>query len=130
MAANDPNERWLKGGCHCAAVRFEVRVEVWSGLRCNCSICQMTGFWHLIVDGDAFRLVAGAEVLTSYRFNSGVADHTFCAVCGVKPFYHPRSHPNGISVNIRCLDDAEARGRFVLRPFDGHNWEANIDEIR
>jgi len=130
MAAKDLDERWLKGGCHCAAVRFVVRVDAWSGVRCSCSICEMTGFEHLIVDADAFRLVAGAQALTTYRFNSGVAKHTFCAICGVKPFYHPRSHPDGISVNIRCLDAPGARGRFRLRPFDGRNWEANVDEIR
>ena len=100
------------GGCHCGAVRFTVdapaALEV---AECNCSICGMLGYWHLIVPRDAFALVGGREHLTSYRFNTGTAEHLFCNRCGVKSFYVPRSHPEGISVNARCLD----RGTHVDR---------------
>lgn len=114
----------LAGGCHCGAVRFcaEVppKVEL---LDCNCSICRKTSFLHLIVPDEAFTLIRGRDALSSYRFGTGIAEHLFCAVCGVKSFYRPRSHPEAWSVNFRCLDpDTEIA--FELREFDGADWEA------
>jgi hypothetical protein len=109
--------------CHCGAVVVEVEappdIEAYE---CNCSMCERVGFLHLIVPKEHFRLVRGAEMLTTYTFNTGVAKHTFCKVCGVKPFYVPRSNPDGYSVNARCLDQATVRSLKVL-PFDGRNWE-------
>ena len=91
---------------------------------CNCSICGKSGFVHVIVPESRFRLTAGADRLTSYAFNTGVARHLFCAVCGVKSFYRPRSNPDGWSVNARCLDDIEALA-IAVTPFDGRNWESH-----
>ena len=112
------------GGCHCRRVRFEVdapaSIEV---LDCNCSMCRMTGFLHLIVPGTRFRLLHGGEHLTEYRFNTGTARHLFCRHCGVKAFYVPRSHPDGWSVNARCLDAGTVTGMTVT-PFDDSNREA------
>ena len=113
----------LSGGCHCRAVRFEARVpreaEV---LDCNCSICAMTGFRHLIVPHADFRLLSGEGALTHYRFGTGTADHLFCSVCGVKSFYQPRSHPEAWSLNFNALDDVSALS-VTVRAFDGRNWE-------
>jgi hypothetical protein len=112
------------GGCHCRRVRFEVdapaRLEA---LECNCSICRMTGFLHLIVPASRFRLLAGAEALVEYTFNTGVAKHRFCRHCGIKSFYIPRSHPDGIDVNVRCLDPDSIAALTVL-PFDDNDREA------
>lgn len=88
-----------------------------------------SGFLHLIVGHDDFQIIRGAEALTEYRFNTRVARHTFCAMCGIHPFYVPRSHPDQIDVNVRTLVQ-EAFERFTVEPFDGANWEANIDSIR
>ncbi|HZC16546.1 MAG TPA: GFA family protein [Caulobacteraceae bacterium] len=116
---------WRGGGCHCGAVRFEAALpDVIEAQSCNCSICERTGFIHIIVPPSRFRLKEGQAALTSYRFNTGVADHLFCLVCGVKSFYRPRSNPDGWSVNARCLDDADALD-IRIHPFDGRNWEAN-----
>ena len=94
-----------RGDCHCGRIRFEVDAPACiDALECNCSICRMTGFLHLIVPAARFRLLQGAEYLTEYTFNTGVAKHRFCRVCGVKAFYVPRSNPDGIDVNVRCLD--------------------------
>jgi hypothetical protein len=116
-------QRTYSGGCHCGAVRFEVDVpaqpEVW---HCNCSVCGMCGFQHLIVPREAFRLLSGRERLKAYRFNTQVAEHLFCSTCGIKSFYVPRSHPDGYSVNVRCLDGAPLEG-IEPRDFDGQNWE-------
>lgn len=114
----------IEGGCHCKKVRFEAevpaRVEL---LDCNCSICAATGFRHLIVPHQDFRLLSGREALTSYRFGTGAAEHLFCATCGVKSFYQPRSHPDAWSVNFNALDDASGL-QAEVRAFDGRNWEA------
>lgn len=113
-----------RGGCHCGAVRFEVDAPAdIVAHACNCSICTMTGFLHLIVDDDAFRLVQGRDALVAYSFNTRIARHLFCGVCGVKSFYVPRSHPDGWSVNVNCLD-ASTVGTVTRVPFDGQNWEA------
>jgi len=113
------------GGCHCGAVRFEVdapaRIET---LACNCTRCEMLGFRHLIVPKGRFRLLSGEDALVEYRFNTGVARHLFCATCGVQSYYVPRSNPDGISVNARCLDRATIDEERV-EPFDGQNWEAH-----
>ncbi|MBX3561436.1 MAG: GFA family protein [Sphingomonas sp.] len=116
----------VQGGCHCKTVRFEAEVaEAVEILDCNCSICAMTGFRHLIVPHEAFRLLSGADRLTSYRFGTGAADHLFCAVCGVKSFYQPRSHPEAWSVNLNALDDVGAL-EVSARAFDGRNWEQAV----
>lgn len=111
-----------EGSCHCGAVAFEVEAPEHLEVEdCNCSICGKTGFLHLIVPASRFRLLRGEEYLTDYRFNTGVARHRFCRVCGVKPFYVPRSNPDGVDVNLRCLDTEPLSVRVV--PFDGRNWE-------
>jgi hypothetical protein len=112
-----------RGGCHCGDVAFEVdapaALEV---LACDCSICAMTGFLHLIVPPARFRLTTPLATLTSYRFNTGIARHLFCARCGIKSFYVPRSNPDGYSVNARCLVPGTVVGMRVA-DFDGQHWE-------
>ena len=120
---------WHCGGCHCGAVRFRVVVREYRALDCNCSICRKKGFVHLIVPPDDFALERGEEALGVYRFHTGVAAHTFCRTCGIHPFYTPRSHPDHIDVNVRCLD-GNALERFEVVPFDGQRWEENVDSIR
>jgi hypothetical protein len=118
-----------EGGCHCGAVRFRVDVDSHEAIECNCSMCRMKANLHLIVPLDRFALLRGAESLSTYRFNTGVARHTFCRICGIHPFYTPRSHPDQVDVNVRCLDGRAAE-RFTIVPFDGRNWEENVGTIR
>lgn len=120
---------WVSGGCHCGAVRFRARVDTFEALDCNCSICTRKGFLHLIVAQEAFELLQGAQALSSYRFGTGVAEHRFCATCGIHPFYTPRSHPDAVDINVRALDDPAVRSRFEVRPFDGRNWEQSAASI-
>jgi hypothetical protein len=113
----------VQGGCHCKKVRFEAEVpEAVDVLDCNCSICAATGFRHLIVAHGDFRLLSGEDQLTSYRFGTGAANHLFCAVCGIKSFYQPRSHAGAWSVNLNALDDASALA-ITATAFDGRNWD-------
>ena len=112
-----------RGGCHCGRVRFEVRAPAELDVsECNCSICSKTGFLHLLVPKERFHLVSGADALATYTFNTGTARHLFCSACGIKSFYVPRSHPDGYSVNARCLDEGTVKSMHI-RQIDGRNWE-------
>jgi hypothetical protein len=119
----------LAGGCHCGRIRFQLVVREWTALRCCCSICRMKGFVHVIVPDGDFTALSGDEVRREYTFNTHTAKHWFCGVCGVASYYKPRSHPEGISVNLACLD-GDAGERFAVVDFDGTNWEANVALIR
>ncbi|MBT8080107.1 MAG: GFA family protein [Gammaproteobacteria bacterium] len=118
------------GGCHCGDVRFEVDAPADLDVSyCNCSICRMSGYLHLIVREQAFRLLTAENALSTYSFNTGVARHYFCRRCGIKSFYIPRSNPDGVSVNARCIDPGTVRS-ISVSDFDGENWEANADSLR
>jgi hypothetical protein len=118
-----------RGGCHCGSVKFELDAPaVLEVAKCNCSICEMSGYLHLFVSRNNFRLLQGEESITTYTFNTGVAQHTFCRNCGIKSFYVPRSHPNGLSINVNCLDNATIES-ISETPFDGRNWEKNVAEL-
>jgi len=112
----------VNGGCHCGAVRFEAELPEppVPALDCNCSVCAMTGFLHIIVPHAEFELLTGRDALTSYRFGTGAAEHLFCKICGVKSFYQPRSHRAAWSVNAQCLDEPV---ELDIERFDGRNWE-------
>ncbi len=113
-----------RGGCHCGKVRFEVRAPAHLDVDdCNCSICGMFAFLHLIVPAERFMLLSGADALRTYTFNTGTARHHFCGTCGVKSFYVPRSHPDGYSVNVRCIAPGTITG-MTLHAVDGRDWES------
>lgn len=119
-----------RGGCHCGRVRFEVDAPPTLHVdECNCSMCGKSGYLHLIVPATQFRLLQGADALSTYTFNTGTAKHHFCRVCGVKSFYVPRSHPDGYSVNARCLDEGTVSG-IEIRPINGREWESAFPEGR
>jgi hypothetical protein len=118
-----------QGGCHCGRVRFRVRVRRHEALDCNCSLCSKKALLHLIVNAEDFGLLQGEADLSVYEFNTRVAKHRFCRHCGVQSFYTPRSHPDAVDVNVRCLD-GDVLARFSVRPFDGKHWERAVDAIR
>ena len=118
-----------KGGCHCGKIRYEVQApETLDVTECNCSICSKSGYLHLIVPKSRFNLISGKDVLETYTFDTHEAKHLFCRTCGIKSFYIPRSHPDGYSVNARCLDEGTVKGMNIEK-FDGKNWEDNIDKL-
>ena len=112
----------MQGGCHCGRVRFRVTADLDQVTVCNCSICSKKGFLHLIVPREQFELLSGKDDLVTYEFNTGVAKHMFCKTCGIHPFYVPRSDPDKIDVNARCIDDINLDALSV-NFFDGKNWE-------
>lgn len=118
------------GGCHCGRVRFEVTAPATLEVAdCNCSVCKKFGYLHLIVPADRFQLVSGRDSLTTYTFNTHTAQHFFCATCGVKSFYIPRSHPDGVSVNVHCIESDTIEAMSVT-PFNGREWEQGRDDWR
>jgi hypothetical protein len=116
-----------QGSCHCGQVRFRVTGPLTGITSCNCSMCTKKNYLHLIIPPERFQLLAGESALAEYRFNTGTARHRFCRTCGVHPFYVPRSDPDKIDVNVRCLEGVDLDALDV-KPFDGRNWEAAIDD--
>ena len=118
-----------RGGCHCGQVSFAVQAPAdIAADQCNCSVCRMAGYLHLIVSRSAFQLLSGEDAIETYTYNTNVAQHYFCRHCGIKSFYIPRSHPSGISVNVNCLDPSTIRS-VTITPFDGQNWEQNAFKL-
>ena len=111
-----------EGGCHCGRVRFVVHADLSAAIVCNCSMCTKKGIIHLIVPPVDFELLSGREDLATYEFNTKVAKHYFCRACGIHPFYIPRSDPDKVDVNVRCLDEVDPEALQVSK-FDGKNWE-------
>ena len=118
----------VSGGCHCGAVRFEAELAdaPVPALDCNCSVCRMAGFVHIMVPHKDFELLTRRDALASYRFGTGAAEHLFCRHCGIKSFYQPRSHPDAWSVNANCLDQ---RVELAVERFDGANWERAAEKL-
>ena len=118
-----------KGGCHCGAVQFEFELPEQSSMtECNCSICAMSGYQHVFVPKTDLQFIQGQEALTTYRFGTHQAQHMFCKICGVKPLYIPRSHPDSYSVNLRCIIGDTVKVSEAIE-FDGQNWEKNISDL-
>jgi hypothetical protein len=117
-----------QGSCHCGGIQFEVEApDDLQVEECNCSICAKSGFLHLIVPKSKFRLLSPEENIATYTFNTGVARHLFCRICGIKPFYIPRSNPDGYDINVRCLDTKPRS--IAIEQFDGQNWENHAHKL-
>ena len=125
MTMSESEEQTYEGGCHCGRVRFRVTASLSRVTYCNCSMCAKKGFLHLIVPPERFELISGKDALTTYRFNTGTAQHTFCSNCGIHPFYVPRSDPGKIDVNVRCLDGVNLDA-LDIKVFDGQHWEQSM----
>ncbi|KAJ2718743.1 hypothetical protein GGI07_005608 [Coemansia sp. Benny D115] len=118
-----------KGHCHCKAISWEIKAPATLRVdECNCSMCNMNGFQHIIVPKSRFTLLSGQDKISTYSFNTHVAQHYFCKICGVESFYIPRSNPDGYSINYRCLEKDNVKSAEIL-PFDGMNWEKNAGEL-
>jgi hypothetical protein len=113
------------GGCHCGRIRFEVDGDLRRLSTCNCSICAKTGYLHWTVEPAQVRLLSAPGAWTTYRFLTGKAENRFCPTCGVSPFRIPRSDPDKITVNARCLEGVDLSA-VPVEGFDGRNWEASM----
>ncbi|MBT3983522.1 MAG: GFA family protein [Bacteriovoracaceae bacterium] len=116
---------WKKGSCHCQKIQFEVFDSFKKATICDCSICNMKGFIHLIVKKENFKLTTNTQELSNYQFGTKTAKHLFCPNCGISSYYAPRSHPDGYSVNLRCIEDIDISSVELIN-FEGKKWEENI----
>jgi len=91
-------------------------------------MCDKLGYQHLILERDQFRLLTAKQDLVEYRFHTRAALHMFCRICGVKSFYVPRSHPDGVSINFRCLDDISEL-EVEWGDFDGRHWSRSRESL-
>ena len=112
-----------EGGCHCGRVRFRARIDMALLSQCSCSVCTKKGILHLPIFPADFQLLSGGDVLTVYTFETGTAQHPFCSHCGMHPFYIPRSQPDKVTVNARCLDGIDGPSLKPARFFDGRHWD-------
>ena len=106
MALTVDADGWSPAACHCGAVRLRVRLSegLASARRCDCSLCRMRGAVAVTAGLDGVEVLEGAEALTEYRFNTGVARHFFCSRCGIYTHHRRRSNPNEYGVNAACLE--------------------------
>ena len=111
------------GQCHCGAVRFEVRLTDGFNTirRCTCSFCRMRGAVAVSADLGSIRFIRGEEMLTSYRFNTGAAQHFFCSRCGIYTHHQRRSNSNFYAVNVACLDGVSPFDFAEVPVMDGVN---------
>ena len=117
-----------RGSCHCGAVTFEADLDTTEVARCNCSICTKKGAVHQRVTKDRFRLLSGQDDLQLYQFNKKIARHQFCRHCGIHTFANPRSAPDQVVVNLRCLDDFDLFAQASVKLIDGRNWEQHFKD--
>lgn len=111
------------GQCHCGAVRFEATLADGFNTirRCTCSYCRMRGAVAVSAQMGGIRILRGEEALTSYRFNTGAAQHFFCSRCGIYTHHQRRSNPNQYGVNVACLDGVSPFDFSEVPVFDGVN---------
>jgi hypothetical protein len=95
-----------KATCHCGKVVLELDLPngIENPRRCNCSICGRRGAISASVPLSGLRIVRGQEYLTLYEFNTHVAKHYFCRVCGVYTHHRRRSDTNVYAFNVGCLE--------------------------
>jgi len=121
--ASESRANTHSGKCHCGAVRFEVTLT--DGFhtirRCTCSYCRMRGAVAVSAEMGGIRLLQGEDALTSYRFNTGSAQHFFCSRCGIYTHHQRRSNPNQVGVNLACLEGVSPFDFPEVPVFDGVN---------
>ena len=113
----------LAGQCHCGAVRFTVELPegLASSRRCTCSLCRMRGAVAVTGGLASFNLIAGVDALATYRFNTGVAEHHFCKVCGIYTHHKRRSNPDELGINVACLEGLSPFDFPLVEVMDGEN---------
>jgi hypothetical protein len=101
------------GACHCGAVQFRIKADMADLYRCDCSLCSMRGALMTSVHEDSFELRSDETQVSEFNWNTGVARHFFCAVCGIYPFHRKRAMPDHYGVNVNCLKGFDAAGHAV-----------------
>ena len=121
------NAETHEGQCHCGTVQFRVTLPegLASARRCDCSFCRMRGAVAVTGRKDDFDVLRGADKLTLYTFNTHVAQHHFCSVCGIYTHHQRRSNPDELGVNIACLKGHSPFELTEVEVLDGQNHPAD-----
>ena len=96
-----------KGSCHCRSVKFSVKTDLSKVVQCNSSICKRKNAKMNLIPKEAITITQGQENLSVYQFNTNIAKHHFCKKCGIFVYSNRRFDPNGIGVNLGCVDDID-----------------------
>ena len=94
--------------CHCGKVKLLIETDLKILKQCNCSICKRKNAKMNILPKDAIISISGEENLSTYQFGTNLAKHYFCKKCGIYTHHQRKSDPNGIGVNIGCIDDIDS----------------------
>ena len=107
-----------KGACHCKNIEFEVETNLEKIVQCNCSICIRRNAKMIMIPKENFTLTKGESDLVLYQFNSNIAKHYFCMKCGIYTHHNRKSDPNGMGVNLGCIEELDATDYEPIA-FDG-----------
>ena len=117
------------GSCHCGAVTFRIEADITDIYQCDCSLCRMKNARMTTVHESKFELLSGADKLSEYNWNTRVARHFFCSVCGIYPFHKKRAMPDSYGVNVMCLDGFDPTG-IRVRAAEGKGMSVVADGAR
>ena len=122
-------QKKFTGSCHCKSICFEFLSKTTVNvIKCNCSICIHTNFLHLIIPHKSFNLIKGKELISVYSFNTNLAQHYFCKICGIKSFYQPRSHQNAYSINFNSILNPPKINKIIN--FNGKNFKKSLEKLK
>ncbi len=97
------------GSCHCGGVRFEIDTEYPLGpyFRCNCSLCSRKAAVMGAAPRSALTVTQGADLISTYAWNTREAQHCFCRVCGIYTHHVMRGEVNTVGLNMACIEGVD-----------------------
>jgi hypothetical protein len=110
--------------CHCGAVVLEISLPdgIVDPRHCACSICRRKGAVMASVPLAGIHIVQGEEHLKVYQFNTQVAKHYFCSLCGIYTHHQRRSNPHQYGYNVGCLEGVNPFEIAGVRVYDGVHY--------
>ncbi len=128
----------FKVRCHCGRIEGTFKCSNNAvALDCNCSDCGMRGNINLVIPQEDFQLVTDEKIYqernTLYQWGTNTAIRRFCQFCGILPWYNPRSKPEAIAINLKCVDwgdDFRCKPNIRIKKFDGIHWEESFAELK
>lgn len=117
----------LNGSCHCGTVKFEIHTELRDIVKCNCSLCSRKNALMAQAEPEEFVLVSGEDELGLYQWNTKVARHYFCKVCGIYTHHWRRSKPC-FGYNVACIEGVDKDSITNITQVDGHGFSITGDD--
>ena len=53
---------------------------------------------------DRLRITRGEDKLSLYQWNTKIAKHYFCSICGIYTHHQRRSVPTELGFNLACIE--------------------------